>query len=33
LKVSAKVKIATQYFENFGGANAPNTRPGCAPAA
>jgi len=25
LKVSANVKIAMQCFENFGGANAPNT--------
>jgi len=24
LKVSANVKISIQYFENFGGANAPN---------
>jgi len=30
-KVSANVKIAIQYFENFGGANAPNAPPGCAP--
>jgi len=31
MKVSANVKIAMQCFENFGGANAPNAPPGCAP--
>jgi len=33
LKVSANVKIAMQCFENFGGTNAPNAPPGCAPGA
>jgi len=33
LKVSANVKIAIHYFENFGGANAPNAPPGCAPVS
>jgi len=32
LKVSAHVKISVECFENFGGANAPNAAPGCAPA-
>jgi len=33
LKVSANVRITIQYFENFGGANAPNAPPGCAPTS